>query len=132
MLMDEPSVTENATTDILPWNIPTASYLHGFDPTSGYVSAIDADLDGFPPTAVSWGGAEMFRDPIRRFVDRLEKAGVSTHAHEVPGMFHVFQILMPWAEESRIIYDHVARFTEIVLEGAPPLPAGVIGRLQES
>ncbi len=31
--LDEPSVTENADHDILPWNIPTASYLHGFDAT---------------------------------------------------------------------------------------------------
>ena len=86
------------------------------------MSAVDADLDGFPPTAVSWGGDEMFRDPIRRFVERLEKAGVPTHAHEVHGMFHVFQILMPWAEASREIYDHVARFTEQVMDGTPPLP----------
>ncbi len=127
--LDEPSVTENAESDILPWNIPTASYLHGFDASSGAVSAVDADLDGFPPTAVSWGGDEMFRDPIRRFVERLEKAGVPTHAHEVDGMFHVFQILMPWAEASREIYDHVARFTEQVMDGTPPLPQGVVDRL---
>ena len=127
--LDEPSLTDNAESDILPWNIPTASYLHGMDASSGYVSAVDADLDGFPPVAVSWGGDEMFRDPIRRFVERLEKAGVETHAHEVPGMFHVFQILMPWAESSRAIYDHVARFTDRIMEGAPPLPAGVVAAL---
>ena len=127
--LDEPSLTDNAESDILPWNIPTASYLHGFDPSSGLVSAVDADLDGFPPTAVSWGGAEMFRDPIRNFVERLEKAGVPTHAHEVPGMFHVFQILMPWAEESRTIYDHVAGFTARVMVDAPPMPAGVVAGL---
>jgi epsilon-lactone hydrolase len=128
--LDEPSVTANAESDILPWNIPTASYLHGFDASSQYVSPVDADLAGFPPTAISWGGDEMFRDPIRRFVERLEKAGVPTHAHEVAGMFHVFQILMPWAEESRTIYDHVASFVELVLEGAPPLDSEVLDRLQ--
>jgi len=127
--LDEPSVTENAESDILPWNIPTASYLHGVDASSGYVSAVDADLDGFPPTAISWGGDEMFRDPIRRFVERLEKAGVDTHAHEEPGMFHVFQILMPWAEASRDIYDHVATFVDGIVEGAPPLPPGVVAGL---
>lgn len=127
--LDEPSVTDNAESDILPWNIPTASYLHGVDPGAGSVSAIDADLVGFPPVAVSWGGDEMFRDPIRRFVERLEAAHVPTHAHEVAGMFHVFQILMPWAESSRAIYDHVARFTELVMDDTPPLPDGVIGRL---
>ena len=30
--LDEPSVTENADRDILPWNIPTAAYLHGRRP----------------------------------------------------------------------------------------------------
>jgi monoterpene epsilon-lactone hydrolase len=127
--LDEPSVTDNAESDILPWNIPTASYLHGFDASSGYVSAVDADLEGFPPTAVSWGGDEMFRDPIRRFVERLEQAGVPTHAHEVPGMFHVFQILMPWADESRSIYDHVAGFVNGLVADAPPLAPGVIDSL---
>ncbi len=127
--LDEPSLTDNAESDILPWNIPTASYLHGFDASSGFVSAVDADLDGFPPVSVSWGGDEMFRDPIRRFVERLEKAEVPTHAHEVPGMFHVFQILMPWAGPSRAVYAHVARFTEEVMEGVPPLPDGVVARL---
>jgi acetyl esterase/lipase len=129
--LDEPSITENAESDILPWNIPTASYLHGFDASSGYVSAVEADLDGFPPTAVSWGGAEMFRDPIRRFVERLEKAGVETHAHEVPGMFHVFQILMPWLNESRTIYEHVGRFVDLIVEDAPPLGPGIIPGLLE-
>jgi len=37
---------------------------------------------------------------------------------------------MPWAEESRTIYDHVARFVELVLEGAPPLDSEVLDRLQ--
>ena len=127
--LDEPSITENAESDILPWNIPTASYLHGVDASSGYVSAVDAELDGFPPTAISWGGAEMFRDPIRRFVERLEKAGVDTHAHEVPGMFHVFQILMPWAEASRAVYDHVGVFVDRIVDGAPPLRPDVVAGL---
>ena len=35
--LDEPSVTENAALDILPWNIPTAAYLHGVDPYEGIV-----------------------------------------------------------------------------------------------
>ena len=34
MTLDEPSITENAEHDILPWNIPTASYLHGDDAAS--------------------------------------------------------------------------------------------------
>ncbi len=126
MTLDEPSITANAAHDILPWNIPTSSYLHGSDPDSRWVSAVNADLTGFPPTYLSWGGDEMFRDPIRRFAERLRAAGVSTHAHEAAGMFHVFQILMPWAEASREARVHVARFVRSVIDEAPPVDPGYL------
>ncbi len=110
LVLDEPSITENADRDILPWNIPTAPYLRGRDPGSGSVSAVDQDVSGWPPTFVSFGGDEMFRDSIRRFVAHLEAAGVDTVASEEPGMFHVFPILMPWAEASRRVYRAVGEF----------------------
>src|SRR3954468_14393687 len=44
LALDEPSVTENAAFDILPWNIPTAAYLGGTDPSSALVSSIYQDL----------------------------------------------------------------------------------------
>jgi epsilon-lactone hydrolase len=119
--LDEDSVTSNADHDILPWNIPTAAYLHGFDSTSSAVSPLNADLSGFPPTCVTWGGDEMFRDPIRRYVARLRAAGVPTDAREFPGMFHVFEILMPWAVDSREVFAHVQGFIARVLKEAPPL-----------
>jgi len=127
LLLDEPSVTENAPHDILPWNIPTAAYLHGADPTSVEVTTVDADLASFPPTFVCWGGDEMFRDPIRRFASRLEAAGVPYEAHESPGMFHVFPILMPWADESRRVYRDATRFVRGVLDDAAPIPARALG-----
>jgi acetyl esterase/lipase len=119
--LDEPSVTENADRDILPWNIPTAAYLHGVDATSREVSPLTADLSGFPPTCVTWGGDEMFRDPIRRYVDRLRTARVPTTAQEFPGMFHVFQILMPWAEASRAAFRLVRSFIHEIVAEAPAL-----------
>jgi acetyl esterase/lipase len=119
--LDEDSVTENADRDILPWNIPTAAYLHGFDVTSSPVAPLSADLSGFPPTCVTWGGDEMFRDPIRRYVERLRAAGVATDAREFKGMFHVFEILMPWADDSREVFRHVHQFIRRVLQPAPPL-----------
>jgi acetyl esterase/lipase len=127
--LDEDSVTDNADRDILPWNIPTAAYLHGTDASSAFVSPVNADLGGLPPVALSWGSDEVFRDPIRRFADRLVEAGVETHAHEVPGMFHVFQIVMPWAEASREIYRHVGAFTDRVLAGASPMDPAVVDRM---
>ncbi len=110
LALDEPSITENADRDILPWNIPVRPYLHGLDLHDAHVSAADANLHGFPPTFVAFGGDEMFRDPIRRFVDRLERAGVEVTAIEEPAMFHVFPILMPWAAASGRVYRAVARF----------------------
>jgi acetyl esterase/lipase len=117
--LDEPSVTENAERDILPWDIPTAAYLHGADATTQSISPLTADLSGFPPTCVSWGGDEMFRDPIRRYVQRLRAAGVPTEAHEYEGMFHVFPILMPWLEDSRDVFKNLRGFVLKQVAGTP-------------
>ena len=110
LLLDEPSVASNATRDILPWNIPTSSYLHGRSAGDGSVSAIDQDVSEWPSTFVSFGSDEMFRDAIRVFVAHLESSGVDTSALEEPGMFHVFPILMPWADASRRTYRAVGEF----------------------
>jgi epsilon-lactone hydrolase len=126
--LDEDSVTDNADRDILPWNIPTASYLHGTDASSQTVSPVNADLIGFPPTFVAWGGDETFRDPIRRYVQRLQAAGVRTDAHEFEGMFHVFEILMPWDDDSQATFEHMRRFVSEVVDGARPIGAGTLER----
>jgi acetyl esterase/lipase len=117
LLLDEPSISDNADRDILPWNIPTSGYLHGRDPDVASVSAVDQDVTGWPPTFVSFGGDEMFRDAIRRFVDQLEDADVDITALEEPGMFHVFPILMPWADRSRMVYRAVGDFVRSHLPG---------------
>jgi acetyl esterase/lipase len=121
LLLDEPSITENADRDILPWNIPTTTYLHGVDASSESVSPLTADLSDFPPTCVVWGGDEMFRDPIRRYVKRLQHAGVRTEAQEFEGMFHVFPILVPWADDSRDVFRLVRDFIHDIVAEAPPL-----------
>ncbi len=104
LILDEPSVSENAGRDILPWNVPVAPYLHGRDPRDELVSAVYADLHRYPPTLVVFGDDEIFRDPIRRFVDHLRASAVDTTVIEEPGMFHVFPFLMPWAGASRRVY----------------------------
>jgi acetyl esterase/lipase len=50
LTLDEPSITENAGRDILPWNVPVWPYLHRIDPQDPSVSALHANVDGFPPT----------------------------------------------------------------------------------
>jgi len=120
--LDDPSLSENAARDILPWNIPTAAYLHGRDPASPEVSALHQDLSGWPPTFVAFGGDEMLRDSIRRFTARLEEAGVPTESHEEPGMFHVFPILMPWAAASRRVHTRAAAFVDARFAPPPGRP----------
>jgi len=117
LTLDEPSITENADRDILPWNIPVRPYLHGLEPRDERVAVADVDLLGFPPTFVAYGGDEMFRDPIRRFVARLERAGIDTTAIEEPDMFHVFPILMPWADASGRVYRALGDFARKRLGG---------------
>jgi monoterpene epsilon-lactone hydrolase len=119
------SMTGNAGRDILPWNIPTASYLHGLDPDSSPVSALDQDVSKWPPTFISYGGDEMFRDSIRRFVINLDRADVDVVAMEEPGMFHVFPILMPWADRSRQVYRAVGEFVDSHV--APSVPTETEG-----
>jgi monoterpene epsilon-lactone hydrolase len=67
-------------------------------------------MDEYPPVLVTYGDDEMFRDPIRRFVDQLESVGVPTTVIEAPGMFHVFPILMPWAVTSRRVLREAGEF----------------------
>jgi acetyl esterase/lipase len=130
LLLDDPSISDNAAVDILPWNIPTSAYLHGRSPGSEPVSGAEQDVSGWPPTFVCFGGDEMFRDSISRFVDHLGKAGVDTVSLEEPGMFHVFPILMPWADASRHAYRSVAAFVHAHLPDA--VSVGALGEVDES
>ncbi|WP_346773867.1 alpha/beta hydrolase fold domain-containing protein [Rhodococcus sp. X156] len=117
--LGKPSVRENAALDVLPWNVPTNPYLHGHSAEDPAVDLLVQDLSLWPPTFVSYGGDEVFRDPIRDFVERLRAAGVPYQAHEVEHMFHVFPFLLPWAYESREVYRQVGDFLAMVSQTAP-------------
>ncbi len=41
-------------------------------------------------------------------------------------MFHVFQILMPWADDSRDVFRRVRDFIHDVVADAPPLALGYL------
>lgn len=112
--LNHPSVSDNARFDILPWSVPTAPYLQGIAPGDPLVSTVNAALspDWFPPTFVTSGGKEMFRDGIRALVDNLRAAGIEVHAIEAEGMFHVFPILMPWLEASKKAFAELDEFVD--------------------
>ncbi len=115
LTLSEESVTKNAPLDVLPWNIPVNSYLHGIDPRNGRVDVLLDDLSGWPPTFLVYGGNEMFRDAIRALSRRLGEAGVTREVLEVEGMFHDFPLLVPWARESRDVYERAGKFVRGVL-----------------
>jgi monoterpene epsilon-lactone hydrolase len=117
LVLNEPSVTENAQLDVLPWNVPTNAYLHGNDPEDAAIDILQQDLSSWPPTFVAYGTDEIFRDAIQDFVDRLTAAGVRCDAHQADGMFHVFPFLLPWARESKEVYVEVGAFiADVVAE----------------
>ena len=117
--MDQPSISDNADKDILPWNIPTAAYLHGEGADNAAVSAVDADVRHWPPVFMTWGSDEMFRDSIVELAEHLGTAGVTSVTTEAEGMFHVYPILMPWADAGREAYREIGEFVrERVTEAA--------------
>ena len=120
--LDQPSVTDNAPHDILPWNVPTSAYLHGHADDDA-VDAVLADVGQWPPVYVCWGGDEMFRDAIRQLADHLDASPTEAVALEQEAMFHVFPILMPWAAASRVVYEQVAAFVDARLAEAADDPA---------
>jgi monoterpene epsilon-lactone hydrolase len=116
LTLNEPSITDNAPLDVLPWNIPVNSYLHGINPDDERVDVLLDDMADWPPTFVVYGADEMFRDAIRELVRKLESAQVPYVASEVEGMFHVFPFLLPWTSESRDAYRRAGEFAKAVLE----------------
>jgi epsilon-lactone hydrolase len=116
LTLSEDSVVDNAPLDILPWNIPVNSYLHGIDPDDQRVDVLLDDLSGWPPTFLVYGGDEIFRDAIRLLAKKLEVDGVPHEILEVEGMFHVFPFLLPWASESREAYRRAGEFVRSALE----------------
>ena len=116
LTLSEDSVVDNAPLDILPWNIPVNSYLHGIDPDDQRVDVLLDDLSGWPPTFLVYGGDEIFRDAIRLLAEKLEVDGVPHEILEVEGMFHVFPFLLPWASESREAYRRAGEFVRSALE----------------
>jgi acetyl esterase/lipase len=115
LTLSEDSITDNAPFDVLPWNIPVNSYLHGVDPDDDRVDILLDDFRGWPPTFLVYGADEMFRDAIRELVRKLGAAGVPHVASEVEGMFHVFPFLLPWTRESRDVYDQAGEFVRDLL-----------------
>lgn len=75
-------------------------YLGDTDPRLPLVSPFYADLHGLPPLLIQVGGAEYLLHDAQRFVPRARAAGVEVTLQVYPGMWHVWQILVPFMPES--------------------------------
>ena len=100
---------------MLPAEIPVIPYLGDDAATDPRVSVVYADLARFPSTFVAYGSNEMFRDQIELFVGRLRDDGVAVTDLCAPNVFHVYEILMPWAPVAKATFDAIAAFADRVL-----------------
>lgn len=82
------------------------SYLGPLATGSDAVPALAAparvqDLAGLPPAWIGVGTLDVFHDEDLAYAGRLNQAGVPCALTVVPGAFHGFDILVPWAGASR-------------------------------
>jgi acetyl esterase/lipase len=60
-----------------------------------------ADLSGLPPAWIGVGTCDLFHDEDVAHAARLRDAGVPCTLHVVPGAYHLFDDVEPWAGVSR-------------------------------
>lgn len=99
MLDDRQTTTSSTTDGLIVWS--TASNAYGWRSYLGGLSgdrvpaeaapARVADVVGLPPTFISVGTADGFRDEALTYAQRLAAAGVPTELHMYPGLPHGFQ-----------------------------------------
>jgi acetyl esterase/lipase len=87
-------------------------YLQGHDARDPLASPRFADLAGLPPTIVLVGTEEVLLDDACGFAHALGAAGVRTELHVVAGMQHVWPVLFPERDESRLAIDDITRFVQ--------------------
>ncbi len=89
-------------------------YLGGADPHLPLVSPLYADLRGLPPLLIQAGAEEYLAEDARRFTARAREAGVDVTLQVWPGMWHVWQILVPFMPEATRAVQAIAAFARDV------------------
>jgi len=105
-LHDTPS---GSIEDYPVWNRPTSinaweMYLNGTPDlkASPYAAAARArDVSGLPPTFITTGAVDLFRDEVIDYAQRLMAEGVPTRLAVFPGMYHSSEVFVPDAKVSR-------------------------------
>ncbi len=101
-MLDDRQITPSSRLDGLPvWSSRSNTFgwrsylgpLYGTDDVPPYAAPARAtDLAGLPPTFVSVGSVDGFRDEDIDYALRLNQAGVPTELHVYPGAPHGFQL----------------------------------------
>ena len=117
MLDDRQTTPSSRETNLAVWSRNSNTFgwrsylgdLYGRDqvpPTAA--PARSTDLSGLPPTLVSVGAVDGFRDEDIDYALRLNQAGVPTELHVYPGACHGFNLLAPNAAVSRQCNRNIA------------------------
>ncbi|PVH82147.1 Alpha/beta hydrolase fold-3 [Cadophora sp. DSE1049] len=90
----------DGTQNIAAWNMVLPG-TRGSKDVSIYVAPSRAeDLSDLPPTCISVGAGDPFRDEDVAFASKLWECGVNAELHVWPGAWHGFDVLAPTAEIS--------------------------------
>ncbi|WP_376795883.1 alpha/beta hydrolase [Thermogemmatispora sp.] len=87
-----------------------AAYVGGHDPAEPLLSPLYADLHGLPPLLLQVGSDEILLSDVVAFAERARQAGVAVELEVWEGMWHVWQIGVPWMPEAKQAIQHIAAF----------------------
>lgn len=65
------------------------------------------NLKNLPPAFIYVGGLDLFVNEDLEYANRLIQAGITTEFHLVPGLYHVFDLANPEAQQSKELWNKV-------------------------
>ena len=83
----------NRQTSLNAWQMFLTKHADNIPPYA--VAAQAKDLRGLPPTYITVGQVDLFRDECINYAQRLMQSGVETELAVLPGMVHGGQFLVP-------------------------------------
>lgn len=118
------SVQKNARFDyIQPAGLEYGATLYlknGGDRRHPHVSALHADLTGFPPLLIQSGGAELFLSENASLAEKAARHGVAVEHQVEPGMVHVFQAFASFIPECEPAILRIGEFIRSRLTASAP------------
>ncbi len=88
------------------------TYVADHNPSDPLLSPLFADLHGLPPILIQAGGDELLLTDAEAFTRRAREDGVEITLQVFEGMWHVWQVFIPYLPEARRAVTAIARFIE--------------------